>query len=124
MTGCVTEILNDFPKMTYLGCPGCFSKTPGYPKEKYTCSKCHREVAPTAHWFFRVRFQDCSGSQLEIGFSRESADALMQMTAYEWYRLQPKAEHLQTEVKFREIKVQCKIKDEQFKGEYFTRYYA
>ena len=48
----------------------------------------------------------------------------MQMTAYEWYRLQPKAEHLQTEVKFREIKVQCKIKDEQFKGENFTRYYA
>ena len=116
----MTGIIGDARDATYLGCPTCFSKV----KDAF-CDKCKIKLHNNGErfYFFRAYFEDCTG-MIQVALSRQPALDIMQTSAKKYHNLEDPAAYLKENVFFREMKLQTKVKEEQFKGELATRYYV
>ena len=103
-----------------MGCNKCFRKLTD---EKGYCDKCQEVVSRERYYFFRAKFEDCTGA-LEVAIGRDPAQDLMQLSAAKFHELGDKTQYLKENVLFREVKLMTKMKEEMFKGEQTKRYYV
>ncbi len=54
---------------------------------------------------------------IQVAFSRQPAIDIMQISAKKYHMLEDPAAYLKENVFFREMKLQTKVKEEEFKGE-------
>ncbi len=79
----------------------------------FECSKCKKLVPETHSFFFGLRFQDCSDT-IVVRFSRQAAESVVGMPAYEFKKLKDKEAYVKKNVLFRDARVTLKMKEEVF----------